>query len=113
MEQYLDIIFWAIPVASLIALLFAYIFYHYVVKQDEGSATMKEIAGYVREGAFAYLKQQYKVVAYFFIAASIPTLKIPISPRTSFLYSSDCSSNNSKQGIDTTRTDIPFSFKCS
>jgi len=42
-----------------------------VISFDEGTPRMKEIASYVREGAFAYLKQQYKVVAIFFVFASI------------------------------------------
>ena len=37
------------------------------MKEDEGTDRMKEIAGYVRIGAMAYLKQQYKVVAIIFI----------------------------------------------
>ena len=40
-------------------------------KADEGTDRMKEIAGYVREGAMAYLKQQYKVVAIFFAIIAV------------------------------------------
>ena len=41
---------------------------------SEGDKKMVEIAGHVREGAFAYLKQQYKVVAIFFILVFIALL---------------------------------------
>ena len=51
-------LFFAVPVASLIALLFAFIFYRQMKREDEGTPTMKQIAQYVREGAMAYLKQQ-------------------------------------------------------
>ena len=54
------------PVGAILALLFAWKFYHWVVAQDEGDDRMKEIAGHVRVGAMAYLKRQYKVVAVFF-----------------------------------------------
>jgi len=46
----------------VVALLFAWIFFRQMMKESEGTPTMKEIAQYVREGAMAYLKQQYKVV---------------------------------------------------
>ena len=59
-------LFYAVPCASVIALLFAFIFYRQMKKQDEGTPTMKQIAQYVREGAMAYLKQQYKVVVIVF-----------------------------------------------
>ena len=63
---------WAIaPVGSIVGLLFALVFYRAMKKKDEGTETMRSIAGYVREGAFAYLKQQYKVVAIFFIVVAI------------------------------------------
>ena len=55
-------LFYLVPAAAVIALLFAWIFYHQMKKESEGTPTMKEIAQYVREGAMAYLKQQYKVV---------------------------------------------------
>ena len=51
----------------MIALLFAYVFFRQMMKESEGTATMKEIAKFVRDGAMAYLKQQYKVVIIVFI----------------------------------------------
>ena len=48
--------------ASILALTFAFIFYKQMMKEDEGTDLMKKIAAYVRKGAMAYLKQQYKVV---------------------------------------------------
>ena len=51
----------------MIALLFAYVFFRQMMKESEGTATMKEIAKFVRDGAMAYLKQQYKVVVIVFI----------------------------------------------
>ncbi|HEX2920849.1 MAG TPA: sodium-translocating pyrophosphatase [Bacteroidales bacterium] len=60
-------IFWIVPVSALCALLFAWIFYRSMKAQEEGTDRMKEIAGYVREGAMAYLKRQYSVVGKVFI----------------------------------------------
>ena len=60
-------LFYAVPAASVLALLFAFIFYRQMKKEDEGTPTMKQIAQYVREGAMAYLKQQYKVVVIVFV----------------------------------------------
>ena len=53
--------------ASIIALLFAYIFFRQMIKADEGTDLMKKIARHVRSGAMAYLKQQYKVVIIVFV----------------------------------------------
>ncbi len=53
--------------AAVIALGFAYFFFRRMMKEDEGTPTMKEIARHVREGAMAYLKQQYKVVTIVFV----------------------------------------------
>ncbi|MAF12126.1 sodium-translocating pyrophosphatase [Candidatus Poribacteria bacterium] len=59
-------IWWIAPIGSVVALLFAYIFFRSVVSKDEGTPEMIEIAQAVREGAMAYLKRQYKVVAVIF-----------------------------------------------
>ena len=63
--------FYLVPVAAVIALGFAWLFFHQMMKQSEGSATMKEIALYVRKGAMAYLKQQYKVVTIVFVILAV------------------------------------------
>ena len=60
-------IVYIVLVASILALTFAFIFYKQMMKEDEGTDLMKKIAAYVRKGAMAYLKQQYKVVIIVFI----------------------------------------------
>jgi K(+)-stimulated pyrophosphate-energized sodium pump len=59
-------IFYIAPVGALIALVFAWIFYNSMMKSSEGTDLMAEIASHVREGAYAYLYRQYKVVAVVF-----------------------------------------------
>ena len=66
-----DLLFWLVPISSLIALGFAFFFYKRMLREDEGTPTMKEIAAHVRKGAMAYLKQQYKVVTIVFIILAI------------------------------------------
>ena len=63
----IPLVFWLVPFASVCALAMAWYFFRYMMKEDEGTVRMKEIAGYVRIGAMAYLKQQYKVVALIFV----------------------------------------------
>lgn len=67
----IDNLFWVVPIASLIALGFAYYFFKQMMKEDEGTDTMKKIALYVRKGAMSYLKQQYKVVGIVFLVLLI------------------------------------------
>ena len=57
---------WLAPIGSLFALGFAFYFYKSVMKQNEGTEVMREIAQAVRDGAMAYLRQQYKVVGIVF-----------------------------------------------
>ena len=64
-------IFWIVPAASLLALVFAWFFFRQMMKESEGTETMAKIASYVREGAMSYLKQQYKVVASVFLVLVI------------------------------------------
>ena len=64
-------VWWIAPIGSLIALGFAYHFYRAVMKQNEGNETMRDIAQSVREGAMAYLRQQYKVVGIVFAVLCI------------------------------------------
>ncbi len=62
---------WIVFIASIVALGFAFFFYRRMLKEDEGTPTMREIAAHVRKGAMAYLKQQYKVVTIVFIILAV------------------------------------------
>lgn len=63
--------FFLVPVASIVALIFAYWFFKKMMKESEGTEKMKTIARHVREGAMSYLKQQYKVVTAVFIVLAL------------------------------------------
>ena len=67
----MNYLFYMVPAAAILALLFAGIFFRQMMKESEGTPTMKEIAQYVREGAMAYLRQQYKVVVVVFIVLAV------------------------------------------
>ena len=67
----IPLVFWLIPIASIVALGMAWYFFRTMMKEDEGTERMKEIAAHVRKGAMAYLKQQYKVVTIVFIVLAI------------------------------------------
>ncbi|NLG38736.1 MAG: sodium-translocating pyrophosphatase [Fibrobacter sp.] len=60
-----------VPGVSVIALFMALYFFKSMMKKEEGTSRMKEIAQYVREGAFAYLSQQYKTVSIVFFVLFI------------------------------------------
>ncbi len=63
--------FWLVPIASLVALGMAWFFFRSMMGADEGTPRMKEIAGHVRRGAMAYLKQQYRVVTIVFVVLAV------------------------------------------
>ena len=60
-------LWWIAPISSVIALVMAFVFYRMMKKADEGTDLMKEIAKAVREGAYAYLGRQYRVVTIVFV----------------------------------------------
>jgi H(+)-translocating pyrophosphatase len=59
--------YWLAPLGAVLALVFAFIFYKSVMRYTEGSEDMVHIAEAVRDGAYAYLRRQYKVVAIVFL----------------------------------------------
>ena len=67
----IPLVFWLIPIASIVALGMAWYFFRSMMNEDEGTDRMREIAEHVRKGAMAYLKQQYKVVAIVFAVLAI------------------------------------------
>ncbi|MFH1615914.1 MAG: sodium-translocating pyrophosphatase [Planctomycetota bacterium] len=62
---------WIAPIAALLGLFFALFFYEKMMKAPAGNETMISIANHVREGAYAYLFRQYRVVAIVFALLSI------------------------------------------
>ena len=63
-----QLLFWVVPVASVLALGFAWYFHRQMMKESEGTPQMIKIAAAVRKGAMSYLKQQYKIVGLVFLA---------------------------------------------
>ena len=64
-------VFWIVPIASVVALGMAWFFFSAMMREEEGTKRMIEIATHVRKGAMAYLKQQYKVVGIVFVVLAI------------------------------------------
>ena len=64
-------VFWLVPIASVCALGMAWYFFKQMMREEEGTPRMAEIAEYVRRGAMAYLKQQYRVVLIVFIILAL------------------------------------------
>lgn len=67
----IPLVFWLVPLAAFIALYMAWRFFREMMKCEEGTPRMIEIAEYVRHGAMAYLRQQYKVVLVVFIVLAL------------------------------------------
>ncbi|MFZ9452505.1 MAG: sodium/proton-translocating pyrophosphatase, partial [Bacteroidia bacterium] len=67
----MDKLFYLVPAFGVVALLFTAIKSAWVSKQSAGNDRMKEIAGYIAEGAMAFLKAEYKVMSYFVVIAAL------------------------------------------
>ncbi|MBJ6141860.1 sodium-translocating pyrophosphatase [Hymenobacter sp. BT559] len=63
-------ILYAVPLLGLLALVYTWLRAGWVARQDAGDARMKTIAGYIADGAIAFLKAEYKVLALFALIAS-------------------------------------------
>ena len=66
----LNELIYAAPVAGVLALIYAFIKAAWVRKQDAGDANMQEIAGLIQEGAMAFLRAEYKVLAIFVVVVA-------------------------------------------
>ena len=59
------------PVIGVVALLFAFMKASFISKQDAGNERMKEISGYIQDGAMAFLTREYKALVFFVLALII------------------------------------------
>jgi K(+)-stimulated pyrophosphate-energized sodium pump len=73
-------------ILAVVGLLFMWVKRSWVLKQHAGDGKMKEISGYIYEGALAFLKAEYRLLAVFVVIASIALAAIAyIVPTTSIL----------------------------
>lgn len=96
----LPILWYLAPISAIIALITARFFYIAVSKESEGTPRMQEIAGYVKEGAMAYLSRQYKIITYVFaiifvllfgmVFAGVQNLFVPFIFLSGGLWSGVC-----------------------
>jgi len=56
-------IFWLVPVAGLVTVVFAIMLARGILRSDSGTPKMKEIGDMIFEGAWAFLKRQYSTIA--------------------------------------------------
>src|SRR5258708_29672880 len=61
----MDKLIYLVPVMGLIGLIYTFIKFKWVSKQDAGNERMKEISTYIAEGAMAFLKAEWKILFYF------------------------------------------------
>lgn len=64
-------LFYLVPLSGLLGLLYTFIRFGWVSKQNAGTDRMKEIAKYIAEGAMAFLKAEYKILSYFVVIAAL------------------------------------------
>ncbi len=62
---------YVIPAMGIVGLLYTFIKYSWVAKQDAGTARMQEISTYISEGAMAFLKAEWKILSYFVIIGAL------------------------------------------
>lgn len=67
----MDKLFYVVPALGIVGLLYTFIKFNWVSKQDAGNERMKEISNYIAEGAMAFLKAEYKILTYFVIIAAL------------------------------------------
>src|SRR5690625_7936773 len=81
-----DTILYLIPFAGVAALIYAFLRTRWIKKQDVGTPEMAEIAGYIAEGARAFLRREYRVlVIYVIVAAIVLALVNMRQPESSWL----------------------------
>ena len=67
----MDKLIYLVPVLGAIGLLYTFIKYAWVSKQDAGNERMQEIARHIAEGAMAFLKAEWKILSYFVVIAAL------------------------------------------
>ena len=67
----MDKLFYLVPAMGVVGLLFTFIKFAWVSKQDAGNEKMKEISDHIAVGAMAFLKAEWKILGYFVVIVAI------------------------------------------
>ncbi|MFC1549787.1 sodium-translocating pyrophosphatase [Candidatus Neomarinimicrobiota bacterium] len=89
-------IYYLVPVAGILALIYSYWKSSWIMRQSPGNERMQEIGTAVREGAMAFLSREYKILAIFVLAVGIGLFAARLSSNTelvavSFIVGALCS----------------------
>jgi K(+)-stimulated pyrophosphate-energized sodium pump len=67
----MDKLIYLVPLMGVVGLLYTYIQFKWVSKQEEGTDLMKQISRYIAEGAMAFLKAEWKILGYFVVIVAL------------------------------------------
>ena len=67
----MDKLIYLVPAMGLIGLLYTFLKFNWVARQDAGNERMKEISTYIAEGAMAFLKAEWKILGYFVVIVGL------------------------------------------
>ncbi len=67
----MDKLIYLVPVMGAIGLIYTFIKFNWVARQDAGNDRMKEISNYIAEGAMAFLRAEWKILGYFVVLVGI------------------------------------------
>ena len=72
-------------ILAIVGLLYMLVKKAWVMKQDAGDGKMKEISDHIYEGALAFLKAEYRLLAFFVVGASIALAGVAMYLGTTYL----------------------------
>ncbi len=67
----MDNLIYLVPIMGAIGLLYTFLKFGWVSRQDAGNDRMKEISNYIAEGAMAFLRAEWRILTYFVVIAGI------------------------------------------
>ena len=66
-----SLLFYAVPVFGIIGLLYTFVKFNWVSKQETGNERMREISAHIAEGAMAFLRAEWRILTYFVIIVAV------------------------------------------
>ncbi|HEY4155899.1 MAG TPA: sodium-translocating pyrophosphatase [Puia sp.] len=67
----MDKLIYLVPLMGIIGLLYTFVKFKWVSRQEEGTERMKEISRHIAEGAMAFLKAEWKILGYFVVVVAL------------------------------------------